>query len=148
MTDIETAKANLNGHSICLCKNGEYFTDDGRGISPMMRFIEEGCDLSGYSVADVIVGKAAAMLFVKAGISEVYGKVMSIAGWDYLRLNNIPCSWDTLTESIINRKGDDICPMEKTVASIHDAEEGYEALKAKLFTLRKAANEPTEAIHQ
>ena len=39
MTDIEIAKENLHGHSICLCRNGEYFTDDGRSISPMMKFI-------------------------------------------------------------------------------------------------------------
>lgn len=126
---------NLNGHSICLCKNGEWFTDDGRGISPMMRFLGEGRDLSGYAVADMIVGKAAAMLFVRAGISAVYGKVMSTAGRDYLNKHNIPCSWDTLTERIINRKGDDICPMEKTVAEIEDTEQGYLALKRKLLEI-------------
>ena len=112
----------------------------------MMRYIHEGRDLSGYSAADIIVGKAAAILFVKAGIAAVYGKVMSIAGRDYLIRYNIPCSWDTLTENIINRKGDDICPMEKTVAEISDAEEGYEALKEKLLALSKTNNNPTEAI--
>ena len=137
MTDIEIAKANLSGHSICLCKDGDIITDDGRGISPMMRFIHEGRDLSGYSAADVIVGKAAAMLFVKAGIVEVYGKVMSTAGRDYLIRHDIPCSWDILTERIINRKDDDICPMEKTVAELEDAEQGYLALKCKLQEMRK-----------
>lgn len=130
MTDIQIAKANLSGHSICLCKGGEFFTDDGRGISPMMRFIAEGRDLSGCSAADVIVGKAAAMLFVKAGVAAVYGEVMSTAARDYLKRHNIPCSFGTLTEKIINRKGDGICPMEKTVADICGAEEGYEVLKA------------------
>ena len=76
MTDIEIAVNNLSGHSICLCRNGESFTDDGRGISPMMRFLAEGMELNGYSAADVIVGKAAAMLFVKAGIVCVHGKVI------------------------------------------------------------------------
>ncbi|MBQ6412443.1 MAG: DUF1893 domain-containing protein [Ruminococcus sp.] len=132
MTDLEIAKANLEGHSICLCKDGKIITDDGRGISPMMRFINEGRDLSGYSVADIIIGKAAAMLFVKAGIAAVYGKVLSTAARDYLQQSKIPCTWDTLTEKIINRKGDDICPMEKTVAGLDDAEEGYQALKAKI----------------
>ena len=146
MTDLDIAKANLKGHSICLCRDGEIITDDGRGISPMMRFINEGRDLSGYSVADVIVGKAAAMLFVKAGIAEVYGKVISTAGRDHLIRHNIPRSWDTLTENIINRNGDDICPMEKTVSEISDAEEGYEALKEKLLVLSKVKNDPTEAI--
>ena len=39
MSDLAAAKEHLNGHSICLCKSGEWFTDDGRGISPMMRFL-------------------------------------------------------------------------------------------------------------
>lgn len=98
MTDIEIAKANLNGHSICLCKDGEWFTDDGRGISPMMRFLAEGRELSGYSVADVIVGKAAAMLFVKAGIREVCGEVMSVAVREYLKSRDIRCEYSILTE--------------------------------------------------
>ena len=129
MTDIEIAKENLHGHSICLCRNGEYFTDDGRGISPMMKFIAENRDLAGYSVADVIVGKAAAMLFVKAGISEVYGETMSRTGAEFLKMHNIPFSYGTMTEKIINRVGTDICPMEKTVADISDAREAYAALK-------------------
>jgi len=64
MTDLELAKRNLAGHTICLCKDGKLLTSDKRGISPMMDFIEEGRDVTGYSVADKIVGKAAAFLFV------------------------------------------------------------------------------------
>ena len=128
MTDIELAKTNLDGHSVCLCRNGEIITDDGRGISPMMRFIAEGKELTGYSAADLIVGKAAAMLFVKAGIVCVHGKTMSESGKAYLEAHGIPCTYNVLTEKIINRQGTDICPMEKTVAEISDADEAYEAL--------------------
>ena len=137
MTDIEIAINNLNGHSICLCRSGRIFTDDGRGISPMMRFIDENKDLCGYSVADVIVGKAAAILFVKAGISAVHGKVMSESGKAYLESHSIPCTYDILTKRIINRHGTDICPMEKTVAEIDDAETGYIALKSRLNEIKK-----------
>lgn len=137
MTDIEIAINNLNGHSICLCRSGRIFTDDGRGISPMMRFIDENKDLCGYSVADVIVGKAAAILFVKAGISAVHGKVMSESGKAYLESHSIPCTYDILTKRIINRHGTDICPMEKTVAEIDDAEAGYIALKSRLNEIKK-----------
>lgn len=137
MTDIELAKAHLDGHSICLCRDGELFTDDGRGISPMLRLMEEGRDLRGYAVADIIVGKAAAMLFIKAGIREVYGEVMSRAGYDYLQQHDTPCAYGTLTEIIINRRGDGICPMEQTVALIDDPEEGTTALKKRLMELRK-----------
>ena len=137
MNDIEIAKAELKDHSICICKDGRFFTDDGRGISPMMRFIAEGRELIGSSVADVIVGKAAAMLFIKAGVTEVYGRVMSKAARDFLTERGIPCSFDTLTDRIINRRGDDICPMEKTVADTDDPEEGYRALKARLNETRR-----------
>ena len=138
MTDIEIAKNNLEGHSICLCHNGEFFTDDGRGISPMIGFIEDGKDLHGYSAADVIVGKAAAMLFVKAGIICVHGKVMSESGKAFLEKHGIPCTYDILTEKIINRQGTDICPMEKAAADIDDAAEGCIVLKKRLEELRKS----------
>ena len=90
MTDLEIAIANLKGHSICLCKKGEYFTDDGRGISPMMRFIAEGKELTGFCVADQIVGKAAAMLFVKAGVRGVYGKPCHTVAKPFLKQTIFP----------------------------------------------------------
>jgi len=137
MRDIETAVQNLAGHSICLCKDGVCITDDGRGISPMMRLLEEGKDLTGYSAADLIVGKAAAMLFVKAGIVCVYGKTMSEAGSACLTAHGIPHFFDTMTEHIINRTGTGICPMEEAVADIEDIGEGYAALKKRLAALSR-----------
>ncbi len=120
MTDLDTAKAHLSGHSLCLCKDGAWFTDDGRGISPMLRLIGENRGLRGYAAADIIVGKAAAMLFVKAGIAAL-------------------CAFGTLTENIINRKGDGVCPMEQAVAALDDAEAGYAVLRDKLNSLRNKA---------
>ncbi|MCM1368677.1 MAG: DUF1893 domain-containing protein [Roseburia sp.] len=137
MTDIRTAKNNLAGHTICLCKGGECLYGDGRGISPMMTFIADGVDLSGYSVADLVVGKAAALLFVKCGIKNVFAKVLSAHGKKILEAYGIGCEYETLTERIINRAGTDICPMEKTVLNCDDAEEAYLLLKNKLQELRK-----------
>lgn len=131
MTDLELATENLSGHSICLCRNGEYFTDDRKGIAGMMALIAAGTDLAGYSVADMIVGRAAAMLFVKTGVIAVYGRVMSRGAKEYLEERGIPCSFGTLTERIINRQGTDMCPMEKAVSGIDDPDEGYEALVRK-----------------
>ncbi len=139
MTDAELARSALKGHSIALCRNGEIIVDDGRGISPMMKFIGAGMELSGYSAADVIVGKAAAMLFVKAGVVSVHGSTMSKAGKAYLESHGVSCTWDTLTERIINRAGTDICPMEKAVAEISDAEAGYAALKRRIEEMKRSA---------
>lgn len=137
MNDVALAKSNLAGHSIALCKEGKLLTSDERGVSPMIDFLQDGIDLSGYSVADKIVGKAAAMLFVKAGIKEVYAEILSVSGKNFLEEHGINVGYETLTEKIINRTGDDICPMEKTVADIIDPEEGYEAIRNKLKEMRK-----------
>lgn len=139
MTDIERAVQGLEGHSICLCLGGELVTDDGRGISPMMRFIAQGRDLRGYSAADLIVGKAAAMLFVKAGVIAVHGRTVSEGGRDFLAAHGVLCTWDELTPKIIDRTGQDICPMEKTVAETDDPDEAYALLTERLARLRKGA---------
>lgn len=47
---------------------------------------------------------SAAMLFVKAGIIGVHGRTMSESGKAYLEAHGIPCTYDILTERIINRK--------------------------------------------
>lgn len=137
MTDLECAIKNLVGHSICLCKDSKFITDDGKGISPMIKFISEGMDLSGYSAADVIVGKAAAILFAKAGVTAIYGRVMSKSAADFLKSRSIKYCCETLTDRIINRLGTDTCPMEKVVEHTDDTEQGYTALKAKLDEMRK-----------
>lgn len=139
MTDAELARSALKGHSIALCRDGGIIVDDGRGISPMMKFIGAGMEISGYSAADVIVGKAAAMLFVKAGVVSVHGSTMSEAGKAYLESHGVACTWDILTERIINRAGTDICPMEKAVAEISDAEAGYAALKRRIEEMKRSA---------
>ena len=136
MTDLEIAKNSLCGHTICLCKNGQCLTSQKRGIAPMMEFISAGTDLCGYSVADLIVGKAVAMLFVKCGIVKVYAKTLSQSGKQFLEKYNVECQYENLVEKIINRQGTDICPMEKTVANCCDVNEAYQLLTNKLAELR------------
>ncbi len=136
MTDLEIAKDNLSGHTICLCKDGKCLYSDKRGIAPMMDFIAEGTDLTGYSVADVVVGKAAALLFVKSKISNVFAKTLSERGKGILEKNGIYYEFGTLTEKIINREGTDICPMEKAVANTDNALDAYELLKKQTERMR------------
>ena len=137
MSDLEKAKENLAGHSICLCKDGKLLFSDKRGIAPMMGFIESGADLKGYSAADLIVGKAAAMLFVKCGIVRVFARTLSKSGRQFLLQHGIYCEYETLADRIINRDGTDICPMEKTVLNTDNAEEGYRLLRDKLQSMKK-----------
>lgn len=136
MTDLQQAKAALAGHSIALCKDGEIIVSNKRGIAPMVDFIAENKDLNGFSVADLIVGKAAAMLFIKAGIVCVYAQTLSESGKKMLERHGVPVEYGTLTEKIINRDKTDICPMERAVAHTDDIEESYLLIKEKLTALR------------
>lgn len=139
-TDLDKAKTALCGHTICLCKGDTIITADKHGILPMIGFIDAKKDLSGFSVADLIVGKAVACLFALCDIKAVYGSVMSKAAKEYLIGKGIEVKCDTLVENIINRAGDDICPMEKCVANIDEPQKAYAALEDKLLRLALIAH--------
>ena len=139
MTDLELAKNNLAGHTICLCKDRHCRFSTQHGIAPMMNCIQTNTDLAGYSVADLIVGKAAALLFVKCGVKAVFAKTLSTAGKRVLQEHKITFEYETLTEQIINRAGTDICPMEKALGGTNEPEEAYLILKD---TLQKMAKKP------
>lgn len=136
MTDLQLAVKELDGHSVCLCRNGTFTTFDGRGIQPLIRAIEMNVDFSGYSAADIIVGKAAAMLFVKLGVVAVHGCVMSEAAKEFLERKSIPYSFDKLTDKIINRSRTGICPMEQTVSDIDNIDKAYTLLRNKIAELK------------
>ena len=136
MSDLERAKEGLKGHTLCLVRGDETIVHDERGIAPMMALIAEKNDLAGFSAADRVVGKAAAMLFVKAGIKELFAETVSEAAAAFLRESGVPFSFGKMTEFIVNREGTGRCPMESTVLSCLDAEEGYLLLKEKLASMR------------
>ncbi len=139
MIDVEKAKGLLVGgkYTCVLCRGEEILTSERTGIAPMMGFIGSGADLCGYSAADRIVGKAAALLFVLAGIKEVYAEVLSDSAAAVLGSHGIPFEYGTRTTHIVNRAGDGICPMEMTVKDIEEPDKAYRALAAKIEEMRK-----------
>lgn len=139
MNDIEKAKKLLSGGNFTcvLCKGDTSYTSTGKGVSPMLTFLENGTELRGFSAADKIVGKAAAMLFVCAGVTEVFAEVMSKAAVNYLKERGIACSYGVLTDKIINRKGDGLCPMELAVIDIEDEKLGFSAIKNRFDEIRR-----------
>ncbi len=136
--DIQRAKSFLNEGATCaIVKDVEIFTTDRRGIAPLLELAEQGKDLSGYSAADKIVGKAAALLYVLTGVEEVYSEVMSRPAAEVLKLNGVKYSCDKLVDYIVNRKGDGMCPMERTVENISDPATAARALRQTLNNLSK-----------
>lgn len=117
-------------HSCVFGDEETYFYSDLKGIKPLMQFIQEG--KKGYYVADKIVGKAAAYLFILLEVKAIYADTISVAGLKVLEDNNIPVYYRQLVEYIINRTGDDMCPMEKTVKDIDDPKLAHQALAEKI----------------
>ncbi len=126
--DLIAAKDNLAGHTLCLSKDGVLILNDKRGIAPLLELIASGKDVSGYSAADKVVGKAAAALFIKCGVKQLYAAVLSKGGAKLLESHGVEYVYDTLTDAIINRAGTDACTMEKAVRDIEEIEDMYVAI--------------------
>ena len=136
MKDITKAKTILeSGYTCVLVKGKMSFTSKRNGIVPMVKFLNDEIDLEGFSVADKIVGKAVAMLFVLAEVKEMYAEVLSKTAISVLEANGIAYSYKILTDNIINRQGTGLCPMEETVKDIFDCKQAYEKIKVKLASL-------------
>ena len=139
MTNLEKAKSVLNGseYTLVLCNGDKLYTSTKRGVAPMLEFIDNGTDLRGFSAADKVVGKAAAALFVHAGVCEIHTDVISKPAADFLHAKGITFTYNLLADNIINRKGDGICPMEQVTADIADTDEAIAAIRKRLEELRK-----------
>ena len=79
MSDIETAKEMLarSAFTCVLCKGDVVYTSTKHGVAPLLEWIDSGKDLQGFSAADKVVGKAAALLFILTRVTEIYAPIMS-----------------------------------------------------------------------
>lgn len=139
MNNLEKAKEILSdgGYTCVLYKDGVTYSSNLRGVAPMISFIDNQTDLNGFAAADKVVGKAAAMLFALAGVRELYAEIMSKSAEEFLKNSNIKYTYGRLTDKIINRNGDGICPMEQATVDINDPSQAYITVKNKLNELRK-----------
>lgn len=136
--DLERAKELLLAQdaSCVLCKGRETRKSEERGIAPLMHWLKSGADLTGFSAADKIVGKAAALLFVRMGIGAVYAPVMSEAAIAVFAARGVEAVCEKTVPLIVNRAGTGQCPMELAVAHIDDPAEAYETLREKMMELQ------------
>lgn len=106
-----------------------------RGVKPLIGFIESGKSFKGFTAADKVVGKAAALLYALMGVSSLYASVISEGALTVCKSFGISVEYGTLTQNIINRRGDGFCPMEQAVADISDPQTAFKTVKEKLKNL-------------
>ncbi len=132
LRDLNLAQRKLatEGLSVAIVKLGRImFTSRASGVRSLIDAIKEhGPSLAGASIADKIVGKAAALLCVYAKISSVYACVMSELGSEVLKKFSVPFEHETLVPNILDRRGTGMCPFERLVSTIDSPEEAFLAI--------------------
>lgn len=130
---MEAVRLLENGKYTCVLSDGNVtYTSTERGVQPLADWLSSDTNLHGFSAADKVVGKAAAFLYILAGVKEVYAPVMSRAAIRVLEQHGIEALYKTQAEVIINRAGTGMCPMEQAVKEIEDPEQAFLAIEQKL----------------
>lgn len=137
MRDLEIAKQIMKEKNLALVfvKNGKViFESSSSGIKDLFKAVTE-FDVEASSVADKIVGKAAAFLLTFSRVKEVFAQVLSKHALEVLKENGIPHEYETLVERILNRNRTDTCPFEKAVEECKTPEEAFFKLRKLLEKL-------------
>lgn len=77
------------------------------------------------------------MLLEKYSVSEIYAKVTSKYAAAYLSDKRVNFEYDKKAAYIVNRSGTDMCPMEKAVLDIDDADEGEKLIRDTINSMMK-----------
>jgi hypothetical protein len=133
MRDVKLAKELLGskGVSLVIVKGGQtLFESSLSGIYGLLQAIEKlKKKMYGSSVADRVVGRAAALLLAYSRVNEVYAPILSREGLKVLEENRIKVEYLNLVQKILDKMGKKICPFERFSSEIKSPDQAYERLK-------------------
>ena len=137
--DLIRAKQILQteGCTCVLCSDNTIYRSSIRGVKPLLELIETDTDTTGFSAADKVVGKAAAMLYCHLRVRQVYAPVMSKEAIKVLTDHGIEVFYDRLTDVIMNRAMRGMCPMELAVQTTDDPNKALSAVRDTLDRLQR-----------
>lgn len=122
-------------YTCVVCRGDAVFTSRLPGVRPLLGWLDEGVDLRGFAAADRVVGKGAALLYGRLGVSEVYAPVISKPAVSVLKACGIGVVFDELAPFIANRAGTGACPMEVATEGISDPVAGEAAIRRRIAEL-------------
>ena len=127
MEDLKLAKSQLlrNDLNFVLVRDSQILAQSkGRGISPIHETYKKDKGLfKAASVADRVIGKAAAMFLIAGGITNLYTDLISDIAVELLQDAGIQVEFKKRVPVILNQAGDDLCPMEKIASKAKSVEE-------------------------
>lgn len=118
-------------HTIVIYKSdASVIVSDDRGVAPLMKLLKENKEqLRDSMIADKVIGKAAALLMVYAGVKEVFTPTISVPAVEVFEKHNVKIAYDKVVERIINRTGDGLCPMETLCLNVENPEEAFDLIR-------------------
>jgi hypothetical protein len=127
------------GYSLVLVKGGKLIAaKEGRGIRPLLELVEErGGELQGASLADKVVGRAAAFLAAYVGLAGIYTRIISKPALDVLRKYGIEVAFAHQVPAILNRQKTGLCPMETLSATFKEPGEAPGKIRERLQELQR-----------
>ncbi len=128
-------------HSLVIkTKEGKTIAFDGPGVRDLLLLLRESPHfLDEASVADKVVGKAAAALMILGGVKAIFADIISLPAIALFAstASDVDVSYNNKVEYIVNRTQTGWCPMELACKEAKTPEECLEKIKAKLAELSK-----------
>ena len=105
----------ISGDTLWIYKENRcLFTSKKGALLPLLEYIDKYVPhQKQVTIIDRIMGNAAALLSVKACAKKVYSPLGSELAVKTLSNYGIKCHFTETVQYIWNRRGDDMCPMEK-----------------------------------
>lgn len=125
--------------SVVVAKDGKIIAEKtGFGVGPLFDAIAElGEAMDGASVADRVVGRAAAFLLIHSRVVAVYTPVIGEEAANILRNYGLFVEFAERVPRILNKDKTDFCPMEKLVAGLDSPESAIARITEFLAEKRK-----------
>ena len=108
-----------------------------RGVAPLLQWLNEGVCLEAFCVADKVVGRGAAFLYVLLHAKMLHARVISTPALELLKSMDIAVTYDICVPAIRNRDNTGFCPIEAAVLDCTDPQSALLKIKAKLKELQK-----------
>lgn len=126
----------------CVIRNGDcvrIFRE--RGFADLYRLLRTERDfLQGASVADKVVGKAAAALMTLGGVRGVFADIISRPAREMLLNAGIEVEYTVEVPHILNRTQTDWCPVEKMCRACTSAQECLPLITEFAENFKKSAS--------
>lgn len=120
-------------------KEGEVTTYNKKGVRDLIFLLDHDAErLRDATIADKVIGKAAAGLLVQGGVAEAYADVMSQLALPLLDDAGIAYSYGSLVDRIVIPEGDSRCPLEHIVAPARDSAEVETLLREHFAEIQNA----------